>query len=367
MNPELLKKYFNNQCTDQELESVVNWMNEAGRTSEGKSILYGLWEEMDDDSDIPGVGFEVLLDRIHHHINIGQTTDKLEVAGQNLEKYGKRIHLLNVLTKIAAVLLLPVIGITFAISAKYYSVKSGQASVNMAYNEVFSSVDAITKITLPDGSNVWLNHSSSLKYPATFQGKSRKVELKGEGYFEVSHNAKIPFIVSTGDLEVVATGTTFNILAYPDEDRIETSLINGIVSLERSGSDGKLTDLLKMKPSELSIYKKSTNQIITRTISDDRYFSWKEGKLIFNKEPMGEVVKKLRRWFNVDLQINDPRLLELNFTGTFQNETLPQVMELLALISPVNYSISGRKETGNGTFTKRKVILSYRNRPVGMK
>jgi ferric-dicitrate binding protein FerR (iron transport regulator) len=207
---------------------------------------------------------------------------------------------------------------------------------------------------------VWLNHNSSLKYPAIFQGNNRSVELKGEGYFEVVHNSKIPFIVKAGEVEVIARGTAFNIMAYPDEDKIETSLINGNVELQRTTSGGKLVPLLKMKPTDLAIFQKSNDEVSTRTIIDDRYFSWKEGKLVFNKEPIGEVVKKLNRWFNCDIQIKDPELLDLTYTATFINETLPQVMELMALVSPVRYSISDRKEISSGTFSKRQIILSFR-------
>ena len=226
----------------------------------------------------------------------------------------------------------------------------------------FHQLMLLPKVSLPDGSNVWLNHNSSLKYPAMFQGDSRTVELTGEGYFEVAHNPKIPFIVKAGEIQIKALGTTFNIMAYPDEDKIETSLINGSVELQRMEPNGKIIPLLKMKPTDLAIFQKSNNEISTRTINDDRYFSWKDGKLIFNKEPIGEVVKKLSRWFNVDIQVKDPELLELTYTATFVHETLPQVMELIARVSPVSYSISDRKEISSGTFSKRKVILSYRNK-----
>ncbi len=160
----------------------------------------------------------------------------------------------------------------------------------------------------------------------------------------------------------MARGTTFNIMAYPDEERIETSLINGRVELQRENPDGKVIPLLKMKPTDLAIFQKNNNEIITRTIEDDRYFSWKEGKLVFDKEPMGEVAKKLGRWFNVDIQIKDPELLELTYTATFVQETLPQVLELMAVASPVKYSISKREKMSNGTFSKRKIVLTHRGK-----
>jgi ferric-dicitrate binding protein FerR (iron transport regulator) len=286
----------------------------------------------------------------------------LRKADQNLARYKRREKFVKIFSRAAAILIFPLLGFGLYMSFKYQSVHESQAIVSQVYNEVFSSVDAITKVTLPDGSNIWLNHSSSLKYPAVFSENVRNVELKGEGYFEVAHNPKKPFIVTAGEIQVKALGTVFNVMAYPDEGKIETSLIHGSVELQRMEPQGKVIPLLKMKPTDLAIFQKSNNAISVRTFEDDRYFSWKEGKLIFNKEPIGEVVKKLSRWFNVDIKVKDPKLLELTYTATFVHETLPQVMELIALVSPVSYTISTRKEISEGVFTKRKIILSYRKK-----
>jgi ferric-dicitrate binding protein FerR (iron transport regulator) len=361
MNKELLKKYCCNHCTEEELSSVLTWFEGSAESCEGKSLLFKIWEEVPDEDSNPDVNFDLLLDRIHHEVNLSQSKKLLEISDQNLVNK-RRENFLKILMRAAAILLLPALGFGLFMSVKYQSVRYGQTSVNQAYNEVFSSVDAITKVTLPDGSNVWLNHSSSLKYPAMFHGNARSVELNGEGYFEVAHNPKIPFIVMAGEIEIKALGTAFNVMAYPDEDRIETSLIDGRVELEWKNPNGDMIPLLRMKPTDLVIFQKSNNEISTRTIVDDRYFSWKDGKFIFNSEPIEEVVKKLSRWFNVDIQIKDPELLELTYTATFIHETLPQVLELLSMMSPVSYSISSREEISPGTFTKRKVILSYRKK-----
>jgi transmembrane sensor len=362
MNKELLKKYFENCCTEEELSSVLAWFEESASTSDGKSLLFKIWEELPDEDSNLKTNFDLLLNRIHHAVNLTQSKKLLQKADQNIIKFRRRENFMQILTRTAAILMLPFLSLGLYMSLKYQSVKHDQASINQAYNEVFSSVDAITKVTLPDGSNVWLNHSSSLKYPAMFHGKTRNVELIGEGYFEVVHNSKIPFIVKAGEIQIKALGTTFNIMAYPDEDKIETSLINGRVELERIGPNGKAIPLLKMKPTDLAVFQKSNNEISTRTIDDDRYFSWKDGKLLFNQEPMGDVVKKLSRWFNIDIQIKDPELLDLTYTGTFIHETLPQVMELLAMVSPVSYSISNREKISTGIYSKRKIILSYKKK-----
>jgi transmembrane sensor len=362
MNKELLGKYFNNCCDDEELAAVLTWFKESSGTSEGKALLFSMWEELREEGEDYNVDFNLILDKIHHKVNLTKTESLLERSDQNPVQFRRREYFLKVLTRVAAILMLPVLGFGLYMTSRYYSSRDYQVSVNQAYNEVFSSVDAITKVTLPDGSNVWLNHSSTLKYPAFFHGDSRTVELIGEGYFEVVHNSVIPFIVKAGEIQIVARGTSFNVLAYPDEDRIETSLITGIVELQRLNSDGRLIPLFQMKPNDLTIYQKGNNRISHSIVEDERYFSWKDGKLIFNKAPMDEVVRKLRRWFNVDIEVKDPKLYELTYTATFVNETLPQVMELLTLVSPASYSISEREKMSDGTYSKRKVILSCRNK-----
>lgn len=362
MNKELLEKYFSNCCTEKELNSVLEWFEGSARTPEGIALLFKIWEELPVEEGNFKIDFDFILDKIHHKVNLSKSEKLLEEADQNLIKYKRRKHFINILTRVAAILMLPVLSFGLYMSLKYQSARDGHGSVNQAYNEVFSSVDAITKVTLPDGSNVWLNHSSSLKYPAIFNGDSRRVELNGEGYFEVVHNPKKPFIVTAGEIEIKALGTVFNVMAYSDEDKIETSLINGCVELKRKVYSGKSIPLLKMKPTEMAIFLKSNNEITTRFIPDDRYFAWKDGKLVFNKEPMADVVEKLSRWFNVDIQIKDAELLELTYTATFVEETLSQVLELMSMVSPVRYSITNRQIVSSGTFTKRKVILRYSNK-----
>lgn len=362
MNRVLLEKYFNNTCNDAELRAVIEWFTKSAKTDAGKELLFRFWEEMPYEDENLKTNFDHILNKIHHDVNLHQSKELLLLANENIIRYRKKEYFIRLLTKAAAIFLIPVLLYSFYLSSKYYSSLQAQKSTNETYNEVFSSVDAITKVTLPDGTKVWLNHSSILKYPAVFQGDLRTVELKGEGYFEVEHNPDIPFVVKVEEINVVAVGTTFNISAYPDEDKIETSLINGKVELQRIDQNGQITPLLKMKPTDLAIYQKVSNKVITQTVGDDRNFSWKEGKLIFNKEPMGEVVKKLSRWFNVDIQIADPKLLEITYTATFRNETLPQVLELLTLVSPIKYSLSNREELKDGNFTKRKVLLKYKKK-----
>ena len=358
MEKEILEKYFRNNCTEEELETVLEWFSFQGDNPETKKLMYCIWNELPDSGSSGDADFESLLSRIHHRINLQESTILIDKANNDVVNYNRRQRLFRILRNVAAIMLFPVIGAGLFFLVRYYSDKSDYSSANIAYNEVIASVDAITKVTLPDGSNVWLNHSSSLRYPAIFNKKARNVELKGEGYFEVAHNEKIPFEVSAGDLKIRAVGTTFNVMAYPEEIRIETSLIDGVVEIckEEKGRAGKEL-VYKMKPNDLTIYNKENHDFITRTISDGRYFSWKDEKLIFTADRMEDAVKKLSRWFNVEIEIKDPEINEFPLTATFVSETLQQVMELLSMIVPINYSISERKEIINGEFSKQKVVI----------
>lgn len=338
------------------------WFRDEAATSEGRALLNRIWEEQPEDEAKLATDFGSILNSIHHNINVKQAETLIQNAGSDLSRSIRRTYILRFIRNAAAIILLPVLGLGLFYSLKYYSARSSQASTLQAFNEVFSSFDAITKVTLPDGSKVWLNHSSSLRYPANFSVKSREVELVGEGYFEVMHDPKSPFKVGAGEIEIIAHGTSFNVMAYPEEDKIETSLIDGSVELIKSLPGEKRTSLSFMNPKDYAVYYKGSDEVIKMTISDERYFSWKDGKLIFTAEPLGEVVKKLSRWYNVDIQMTDPRLSDLTLTATFVHETLPQVMGLLAIITPVDYKISERKMNGDGTFSRTEVILSYRNR-----
>jgi len=359
MNQELFEKYCNNKCDEEELIYVLDWFKSSASSSEGKRLLFRLWEKLPNGNGELNINFDLLLDKIHHKVNLDQLSKLLEQTNEDLIKYKRKKYFSQVLLRVAATLLIPVFSFGLYMTFKYQLIKKDQVAISKTYNEIFSSFDAISKVILPDGTNVWLNHGSSLKYPATFQGDLRTVELFGEGYFEVADNPKIPFVVKAGEIQVMALGTTFNILAYPEEGKIETSLINGCVQLQRVGPNGKVITLLKMKPNDLAIFNRSKGEISIRSVYDNRYFDWKDGKLIFENESLEEVVKKLSRWYNVDIHINDPKLRTLTYTATFTNETLPQALELLAMVSPLKYSISTREEISPGSFSKRIVVLNH--------
>jgi transmembrane sensor len=359
MKKELIEKYLNNSCNEEELSTVLAWFDESAGTPEGKFLLFNIWEEMVDEEENHIMNLDSILHHIHHNVNLKKAEGLLNNTHHDLKKYRRRESFIKILTRVAAILLFPILCFGVYMSYKYETALHGQNMAKPVKYEVSCSFDALTKVALPDGSSVWLNHGSLLKYPSQFTGDTRLVELQGEGYFEVVHNPKKPFIVKSGEIEVLARGTTFNLSAYSGDDQIETSLINGIVELRRVKPGSKAELLSTLKPNDMTTYNKANHEVTSRIIEDDRYYSWKDGKLKFIKAPMSEVTRKLGRWFNADFKIKDPKLLELTFSATFVYEKLPEVLKLLSIASPINYTITEQKKLADGTFTKREVILRY--------
>jgi len=358
MNRELLNKYLSNRCTESELKQVLAWFESSGDREEAREYLRQFWESIKDESFSGETDYNKILDAVHHRISLQKQMDypkpELPVARSGLQE-----AFIRYFRNAAAVLLIPILGLSIYFFSMYNSVRSDRSASAKSFNEVFSSVDAITKVVLPDSSVVWLNHSSSIRYPVEFGRKNRNVELNGEGYFEVASNPEKPFVVKADNINIVALGTTFNIMAYPEDNRIETSLIEGRVELQVTSGKQGIT-VLEMNPEDMIVYARDNGEMTRLTIKDDRYFSWKDGKLVFTAEPLSEVVKKLSRWFNADIEMLDPRIGDLTLTATFVNESLTQVLDLISKVSPVKYTVSDREISSNGTFTQREVNISYR-------
>lgn len=221
-------------------------------------------------------------------------------------------------------------------------------------------------ITLADGSTVWLNSGTVIKYEAGFGVKSRNIFLEGEAYFVVSKNKEIPFIVNTSDIAVTAIGTAFNIKAYKEENVVETTLENGEIRIDQINFKGKpvKNTSVYLKPNQKAVYvkdigdlslsgstkgesdgKKHENvKINPITIKVDSLFdtkfatSWKDNKWIFKSEKLDKLAPILERRYDVSIIFLDS-VNNYKFTGTIKEETLDQVLNVLSMAAPVKYEI----------------------------
>ncbi|MBA4409767.1 MAG: FecR domain-containing protein [Bacteroidota bacterium] len=190
-----------------------------------------------------------------------------------------------------------------------------------------------SSITLPDGTLAYLNAGSRLMYPTAFRGKTREVFLLGEGYFEVAKNPKKPFVVNTNDLSILATGTIFNVSAYPAEKIIETVLVEGKVVI-RVNSFKILTKEFELKPNDLASFSRETFETKTKQVEITNYVDWHNGYLNFQSTDLNRIVVKLERYYNIKIFLDDPMLGMRRISGKLAlREDMKKVLEVLASTS----------------------------------
>jgi len=257
--------------------------------------------------------------------------------------------------KIAAILLLPLL-ICNIIWFKF-SLGKNLSTVSPVFSEVYATFGTRTALKLVDGSLVWLNSGSSLKYPDRFSGSRREVFLNGEAYFEIASNAAKPFIVKTANLTVRATGTKFNVSGYTSDYKSEVTLVDGKVFVNDLEKDGSSKLVSELNPNQHLIFDKSTRLFKVNYEDIYKYIAWKDGKLIFRNEPLSEVVKKIGQVFNVDIEMQGSSLQDYRYRATFEDESLEEILKLLAISSPIRVEEIKRTPLPDGSFPKKKIII----------
>jgi len=192
------------------------------------------------------------------------------------------------------------------------------------------------KITLADGTEAWLNAASSLSYPNRFIGKERRVIVQGEVYFEVTHNARQPFIVQTAKQEIKVLGTTFNVNAYPDEGKTVTTLVNGLVKLDQLNG----TKTAFLYPGEQSVLEQQVFEVSPVDVS--LYTAWKDGEFRFKATPLIAVLHQVERWYNLDIDYeNIPQDIQIH-ASIRRDKPLSAVITALEKVTNLKFEIKGR-------------------------
>ncbi|MBE9583165.1 FecR domain-containing protein [Mucilaginibacter sp. JRF] len=220
-----------------------------------------------------------------------------------------------------------------------YSVYGNEQSDGpVGYNIAETPKGGQYQVHLADGTTVWLNASSSLKFPVRFAGKDRVVELTGEAYFEVAHNASKPFIVKTLNQQVQVLGTQFNVNSYDDEPAVVTTLVQGSVKV--SSNHSGQTSILK--PGEQSLL--SASQFTVRMANLDEAIAWKNGYFRFKDEKIGSIMRKLSRWYDVDEVEYIGKPSDELFTGKISRfRNISQVLNMLEKTDGAHFKIEGRR------------------------
>lgn len=193
------------------------------------------------------------------------------------------------------------------------------------------------QVVLPDGSKVWLNASSSLKFPTNFSGNERLVELKGEGYFEVARNESKPFKVKTSTMEVEVLGTHFNVNAYADEPVIETTLVEGKVKV----SHGAVSKILHPGQQAKVKNNEADGQVLVQQADMQRALAWKNGIFVFHDSNLQDIMRQLERWYDIEVEGEIP---DEQFNGIIsRNVNLSQILRMIEVTSDFRFKIEGRR------------------------
>ncbi len=200
------------------------------------------------------------------------------------------------------------------------------------------------KLTLSDGTRVWLNAASSIRFPSVFNQATRTVELTGEAYFEVAHDERRPFEVRSADQLITVLGTRFNVNAYADEPAFRTTLIEGKVSIERQSNHLPTDRSLRkiMKPGQQALVSKDEAQIVLRAVDAEQWVAWKNGFFKFDKADIHSVMRQIARWYDVEVEYRGKIGDDLFVGEISRDEDINNVLKIIQL-NNVDVKLAGRK------------------------
>jgi len=344
---EIIIRVLKSEASDDDKQKLTSWLAQSQENVEIFKQSESVWNAL----EIVKTGKEY---------DSGKAFRSFKEQVSNRLKTSRRIGLykkIDIFIRIAAVLVI-LIGIGHLFTKPID--KSIQSDPSVF--EIISPRGSKTQVLLPDGSKVWLNSESKIRYFNNYNQSGREVILEGEGYFEVKKNPDKPFVVTASDIRIKALGTIFNIKAYPEENTIETTLVEGRLEVE-SGASGKVNKLITLEPNEkvtffnesevaenqknveenhkvenLPPVKAALDKIISNEKVDPSLVtSWKNNILYFDNENFEDLAFKLERRFGVTIHFENESLKQLRFTGKFRDTIIEQVLEALQFASPFDY------------------------------
>lgn len=357
---KMIIRYLNGQLSIEEIEKLNEWVEKSPENRKVFRTYQNIWlgssESFPDEKRFnPHQAWKIVFDHIRH------VPDRY--------KRSTFRHIYIGLTKIAA---LVAIFFTIGVVASYFVTSQYQnLAIEEGPYEISVPQGAKTKIVLPDSSIVWLNAGSKIIHASDFNQTERSVELQGEAYFEVNTNPDKPFIVKTAHLDVVATGTSFNVKAYPGEKTISATLVEGNVVIEIPYTNDRLLtyelepnqnftyDIVERRvanmdelnnkvpkeemPAEIAMKEigevNKPKILLQNNIKPELFTSWKDDVWIIEGETLESMATMLSRRFNTEINIQTEELKTYRFTGKIKNETLEQVLDILQMTTPLKYSL----------------------------
>ena len=322
-NEKLLEKFLDNNCTRNEAKIVLEWI--ASR--EGQSFLE---KQFDKEISLVGPSDQKINDQeVRSTYMYQQILQKINAKENVAIPFTRRIT--RAWLKIAAAILIPLLITNIIVWVIPENAKS-----KPEWQEVYVPKGEKLQVMFQDGTKVWLNSDTRLKYPVEFANNERQVKLEGEAYFVVKKNPEKPFIVQLDQMTVKVTGTSFNVKAYQNEQNITTSLDEGRIYIQTREDNQKKAYLLR--PGQQASYSKANTKVSIKPYIIGQNSLWKDNELLFRDTPLPEVIKVLERWYNVKFEIPDKDILKYTYTIRFKNEPIKNVLAGLEKITPLQFN-----------------------------
>lgn len=317
----IFNKYLNGDYSLSEYLKINEWFRSDSDFKEIGKLIEDKWgnENIFESEKLS----DKVFDRVTSGIWLEEQTNK------------KRNYFKSWFLKVAAALLI-------GLFAGYYVSQLKQVESNVAYVKTRAPKGSISETILPDGTLIVLNAGSELQYSLGENNQVNEVALNGEAWFEVEHNPERIFVVKTTFYNVNVHGTQFNVKAYSEDNTIATTLVDGKVVVS-SGEKTKLAAPLELQPGEQFSYQKESKKGIVRQVNTKVFTAWKDNKLIFINMDLRELFVLLERKFGVDIEVGSSEILDFHYTGTIKNETVLEVLDLIALTLPIKYEIIGQQ------------------------
>lgn len=317
-------KHIRGESSLEENQNIIDWINKDPRNLKYYSALKNLWIN----STMP---------------RTEASYEEMGFVQQIINNQGNKKHFVFY-SAVATIIILLTTNIFLLFNNKIDIERISTDKMGALTNTLFTNKGVKAKVELPDGSIVWLNSASMIKYPAKFMGVSREVYISGEALFDVVHDSLRPMIVSTNkNFKIEVLGTKFNVRCYDDDNDAQTTLLSGSIKLIhfniKTGKD-EITNLL---PTESFLLKNNHECILINKADTTKQKAWKEGWLIFDNTPMSDVLKKLQRWHGVNFILDDKKVLNYKFTAEFNSESIIQILEMIKYCSFIDYKIDGSK------------------------
>lgn len=307
-----IKNYLSGRSSKKEQKELLDWIREDNHLAEFKAVKEEWKKE---------VIQEPLPSEYRDSWNAIQNT-RMEGMKSDLQRTRQLLVFFRYAAIVVALISIPTL---------FYFISQSVRNTSLSYTTVSADYGQISKVLLPDSTIIWINSGSTIRYNNRFAATNRDLELTGEAYFKVRKNKELPMVVSSDELRVKVLGTSFSVMAYPEEKTIDVVLEEGNVELN---SARQSSFRYEMKPGERTSFNK-TSKVLTRSMVNTELFtSWKEGTINIYNLPLNELVIKLERRYNQKFMVEES-IKNIPYTFTIKNEDLSSILGLMEKITPV--------------------------------